>query len=185
MFAKKTTASPMPIVRRELGCPPGACISVADVMVIDTPYLPSHLFRIPSFDIVLPVGISFYTFHTITYIVDSARGVIKPTRNSFEFSCYVSLFSQLVTGPIVRFRQVKQDLENIDQAKRGSDLETGISILASGSWSVYTQPPSFAPTCSSCPKLQVFRFREPPSPLPSATFAQPQNIKTDKSHLSK
>src|SRR4051794_18775538 len=47
--------------------------------------------RIPAWDIVLPVGISFYTFHTITYIVDSHRGVIKPTRNFFEFSCYVSL----------------------------------------------------------------------------------------------
>lgn len=52
----------------------------------------SHL-RASLFDIVLPIGISFYTFHTITYIVDSYRGVIEPTRNIFEFSCYVSFFS--------------------------------------------------------------------------------------------
>ena len=42
--------------------------------------------HLPVLDIVLPVGISFYTFHTITYIVDSYRGVITPTRNFFEFS---------------------------------------------------------------------------------------------------
>src|SRR5688572_16047637 len=63
---------------------------------------------VPHLNIILPIGISFYTFHTITYIVDSYRGVITPTRNIFEFSAYVSLFSQLVAGPIVRFRQLEQ-----------------------------------------------------------------------------
>ena len=74
--------------------------------------------RIPAWDVVLPVGISFYTFHTITYIVDSYRGVIRPTRNLFEFPAYVSLFSQLVAGPIVRFRQIEEDLENMGHADR-------------------------------------------------------------------
>jgi D-alanyl-lipoteichoic acid acyltransferase DltB (MBOAT superfamily) len=76
-------------------------------------------------DIVLPVGISFYTFHTITYIVDSYRRVITPTRNLFEFSCYVCLFAQLVAGPIVRFRQIEADLENIAQADRSKYLDIG------------------------------------------------------------
>ncbi|MGH7397696.1 MAG: hypothetical protein ACRELW_09170, partial [Candidatus Rokuibacteriota bacterium] len=67
--------------------------------------------RFPSLNIVLPVGISFYTFHTISYVVDSYRKVVTPTRNLFEFSAYVSLFSQLVAGPIVRFRQIERDLE--------------------------------------------------------------------------
>ena len=74
--------------------------------------------QLPHLNIILPVGISFYTFHTITYIVDAYRGVIKPTRNFFEFSTYVSLFSQLVAGPIVRFRQIEQDLENLNTASR-------------------------------------------------------------------
>src|SRR2546427_7247012 len=73
---------------------------------------------LPILNIVLPVGISFYTFHTITYIIDSYRGVITPTRNFFKFAAYVSLFSQLVAGPIVRFRQIDQDFENIDRATR-------------------------------------------------------------------
>jgi alginate O-acetyltransferase complex protein AlgI len=88
--------------------------------------------NIPAIQIVLPVGISFYTFHTITYIVDTYRGVIKPTRNFFEFSSYVSLFSQLVAGPIVRFRQIEKDLENIDHAARRDGLDIGWSFFVIG-----------------------------------------------------
>ena len=88
--------------------------------------------RIPAWDVVLPVGISFYTFHTITYIVDSYRGVIRPTRNLFEFSAYVSLFSQLVAGPIVRFRQIEEDLENLGHADRRRWLGLGVSFFITG-----------------------------------------------------
>lgn len=83
-------------------------------------------------DVILPVGISFYTFHTITYIVDCYRGVIKPTRNLFEFAAYVSLFSQLVAGPIVRFRQIEEDLENLGHADRTRWLPLGISFFVFG-----------------------------------------------------
>ena len=86
----------------------------------------------PSLDIVLPIGISFYTFHTLTYIVDGYRGAIVPTRNFFEFSAYVSLFSQLVAGPIVRFREIEKDLEHIDRADRAAALERGWSFLVIG-----------------------------------------------------
>lgn len=87
---------------------------------------------LPALNIILPIGISFYTFHTITYIVDSYRGVIKPTRNFFEFAAYVSLFSQLVAGPIVRFRQVEQDLENLGTADRGRWLPQGLCFFVLG-----------------------------------------------------
>ena len=82
--------------------------------------------------IILPVGISFYTFHTITYIVDSYRRAITPTRDLLEFSCYVSLFSQLVAGPIVRFSQIERDLENIDHSDRGRGWAPGWSLFALG-----------------------------------------------------
>lgn len=88
--------------------------------------------QVPHLDIVLPIGISFYTFHTITYIVDSYRGVITPTRNIFEFASYVSLFSQLVAGPIVRFRQIEEDLENLGVASRTRWLSKGISFFVIG-----------------------------------------------------
>jgi alginate O-acetyltransferase complex protein AlgI len=87
---------------------------------------------VPVWNIVLPVGISFYTFHTITYIVDSYRGVIRPTRNLFEFSAYVSLFSQLVAGPIVRFRQIEEDLEGLGTADRKRWLTLGLSFFVTG-----------------------------------------------------
>ena len=87
---------------------------------------------IPHWNIVLPIGISFYTFHTITYIVDSYRGSIKPTRNIFEFSAYVSLFSQLVAGPIVRFRQIEEDFERLGQADRTRWLGLGVSFFVLG-----------------------------------------------------
>ena len=96
----------------------------------------AHLFGrnipLPHLDIILPIGISFYTFHTITYIVDSYRGVIRPTRNLFEFSAYVSLFSQLVAGPIVRFRQIEADLESLGSQDRRRWLDLGVSFFITG-----------------------------------------------------
>lgn len=88
--------------------------------------------RWPIPDIILPVGISFYTFHTISYIVDSYRRTIRPTRNLFEFAAYVSLFSQLVAGPIVRFRQIEEDLENLGAADRTRWLPLGVSFFLYG-----------------------------------------------------
>lgn len=87
---------------------------------------------IPALQIVLPVGISFYTFHTITYIVDSYRRTIRPTRNVFEFAAYVSLFSQLVAGPIVRFRQIEEDLESLGSADRTRWLGKGVGFFLVG-----------------------------------------------------
>lgn len=89
-------------------------------------------FRAPHLDIVLPIGISFYTFHTISYIVDCYRGVVRPTKRFFEFSTYVSLFSQLVAGPIVRFRQIEQDLDSIGTSDRTRWLARGFSFFAIG-----------------------------------------------------
>ena len=83
-------------------------------------------------DVVLPIGISFYTFHTISYIVDCYRGTIRPTTKFFEFSAYVSLFSQLVAGPIVRFRQIEHDLENLGHADRTRWLALGLSFFVFG-----------------------------------------------------
>jgi alginate O-acetyltransferase complex protein AlgI len=87
---------------------------------------------VPHYNIILPIGISFYTFHTISYIVDSYRRQITPTRNVFEFAAYVSLFSQLVAGPIVRFRQIEEDLENLGSADRTRWLSKGVRFFIIG-----------------------------------------------------
>ena len=82
--------------------------------------------------ILLPIGISFYTFHTITYIVDCYRGDVRPTRDFFEFASYVSFFAQLVAGPIARFRQVESDFEGLGGADRRAGLERGWSFFTIG-----------------------------------------------------
>ncbi|MEO8593558.1 MAG: MBOAT family O-acyltransferase [Candidatus Solibacter sp.] len=86
----------------------------------------------PLLDIVLPIGISFYTFHTISYIVDVAAGRVKAARNLFEYLTYVSLFSQLVAGPIVRYRQIEEDLEHIDGPPREDWIARGIGFFVMG-----------------------------------------------------
>jgi alginate O-acetyltransferase complex protein AlgI len=60
--------------------------------------------------ITLPLGISFYTFQSMSYTIDIYRGEAKPVRNFITFACYVSMFPQLVAGPIVRFREVADQL---------------------------------------------------------------------------
>ena len=59
-------------------------------------YVPPHL------DVFLPIGISFYTFHSLSYTLDVYRGVCAPTRSLRDFTLAVSFFPQLVAGPIVR-----------------------------------------------------------------------------------
>lgn len=86
----------------------------------------------PLLDIVLPIGISFYTFHTISYIVDVADGRVRPTRNLFEYLTYVGLFSQLVAGPIVRFRQIEDDLEHVDAPPRSDYMAKGLGFFVVG-----------------------------------------------------
>jgi len=73
--------------------------------------------------VVLPVGISFYTFQSMSYPIDIYRGAGRPTRRLIDFACYVSLFPQLIAGPIVRYHEVADQLEsrthNVDKAARG------------------------------------------------------------------
>ncbi|HQH80932.1 MAG TPA: MBOAT family protein, partial [bacterium] len=57
-------------------------------------------------DIILPVGISFYTFQTMSYSIDVYRREIKPTRNFLDFALFVSFFPQLVAGPIERAKHL-------------------------------------------------------------------------------
>ena len=62
--------------------------------------------------VLLPVGISFYTFQAMSYTVDVWRGDAPPVKNFATFACYVSLFPQLVAGPIVRYNTVAEELDS-------------------------------------------------------------------------
>jgi alginate O-acetyltransferase complex protein AlgI len=74
--------------------------------------------NIPYFNIILPLGISFYTFQTLSYSIDVYRGIIKPERNFVVYATYISFFPQLVAGPILRAGQVIDQLK----VKRMFDL---------------------------------------------------------------
>jgi alginate O-acetyltransferase complex protein AlgI len=60
--------------------------------------------------VVLPLGISFYTFQSMSYSIDVYRGQARALRNFIDFACYVSLFPQLVAGPIIRFSEIEDQL---------------------------------------------------------------------------
>lgn len=79
--------------------------------------------NIPDFTIPLPIGISFYTFQTMSYTIDVYRGDTPAQKNIVSFGTYVSLFPQLIAGPIVRYRDVADQLdsrhENIEQFTLG------------------------------------------------------------------
>lgn len=63
-------------------------------------------------DVILPLGISFYTFQTMSYTIDVYRGHIKADRNFINFATYVTLFPQLIAGPIVRYKEIQLELKN-------------------------------------------------------------------------
>ena len=67
---------------------------------------------IPLLNLALPVGISFYTFQSLSYTIDVYRGQVPPQRSLIRFGTYVSLFPQLIAGPIVRYVDVARELES-------------------------------------------------------------------------
>ncbi len=75
---------------------------------------------IPDFMLILPVGISFYTFQSMSYTIDAYRGRLKPTKNILQFFAYLSMFPQLVAGPIVRAKDLLPQLKVV---RKVSSLE--------------------------------------------------------------
>ena len=60
----------------------------------------------------LPIGISFFTFHAISYLIDIWRGVSRVQRNPLDLALYLALFPQLIAGPIIRYHDIDEQLEN-------------------------------------------------------------------------
>lgn len=85
----------------------------------------------PLLHLILPVGISFYTFQTLSYTIDIYRGRLKPARNLLEFATYVAFFPQLVAGPIVR---ASEFLPQFDRPPRlgAMGAQTGIYLIVRG-----------------------------------------------------
>jgi alginate O-acetyltransferase complex protein AlgI len=62
--------------------------------------------------VLLPIGISFHTFQSMSYVIDVYRGDVRPVRSVLEVLCYVTMFPPLVAGPIVRYRDVQAEMRD-------------------------------------------------------------------------
>jgi len=89
------------------------------------------IYHAPDFNIILPIGISFYTFQTISYTIDAYRRDIKPDHGLIDFSLYVTFFPQLVAGPIVRASQFLPQCDRQPVIRR-HELVWGIYLLIFG-----------------------------------------------------
>ena len=85
---------------------------------------------IPALQIPLPIGISFYTFQAMSYLIDLYRGDVPVQRNIISFGTYVSLFPQLIAGPIVRMRTVVGELA--DRRENFDDFSSGVKRFVTG-----------------------------------------------------
>ena len=65
---------------------------------------------LPIRKISLPIGISFYTFQALSYIIDLYRGKFRAQKNLISFACYITMFPQLIAGPIVRYESIERQL---------------------------------------------------------------------------
>ncbi|MEG2658268.1 MAG: hypothetical protein RSA04_02940 [Clostridiales bacterium] len=78
----------------------------------------------------LPIGISFYTFQALAYIIDIYRKEIEAQRNIIYFGTYISFFPQLIAGPIVRYQEIAHDL--IFRQENLTDFNDGVRLFIIG-----------------------------------------------------
>jgi alginate O-acetyltransferase complex protein AlgI len=104
--------------------------------------------RIPEFMLLLPVGISFYTFQSMSYTIDVYKGGLKPTRNVLHFFAYLALFPQLVAGPIVRARDL---LPQLMELRPTNELErwNGFKLIIIGYFKKVVLADNIAPMVNS------------------------------------
>lgn len=117
----------------------------ADFAITQFNILGQHfdLTQIPLLNLALPIGISFYTFHSITYTVSIYRGQMSPAKSFVEYGIFVAFFPQLVAGPILRAKdflpQLREKIENFEAGTRlrqilinNSNIKLGVTLMAFG-----------------------------------------------------
>ena len=83
-----------------------------------------------AFKITLPLGISFYTFQSMSYSIDVYRGEARAIRNFVDFACFVAMFPQLVAGPIIRFADIAEQLQQREHTL--TRFARGVTFLSVG-----------------------------------------------------
>src|ERR1700726_729971 len=114
------------------------------------------IYQPPHLDILLPVGISFYTFHSLSYTLDIYRGVLQPTRSLRDFVLAVSFFPQLVAGPIVRAGDFLPQLVHPPRLKTNQFL-WGLALMTLGLFEKIV----LADTLLSGPADRIFGYAGP------------------------
>jgi alginate O-acetyltransferase complex protein AlgI len=111
----------------------------------------AHLFggNFPVVALVQPIGISFYTFHQISYVVDIYRGERRPLRNPVSFVTYIAMFPQLAAGPIVRYKEIADQLPQ-QRTHRLDDIAAGFPRFALGLTKKVVIADSLAPMVNAC-----------------------------------
>ena len=86
--------------------------------------------EMPVLNLALPIGISFYTFQAMSYVVDVYRGDVQPQKNIISFGTYIALFPQLIAGPIVRYKTIDEQLS--ERSISAEKLSKGIVVFIIG-----------------------------------------------------
>lgn len=105
--------------------------------------------ELPTVSLALPIGISFYTFHHISYVVDVYRGERPALRDKVSFIAYIAMFPQLVAGPIVRYREIADQLRQ-QRSHRLDDIAAGFPRFALGLCKKVVIADSLAPLVDAC-----------------------------------
>ena len=87
---------------------------------------------LPTLHILLPIGISFYTFNSMSYTIDIFRRRIEPTNSVLEYTTFVALFPHLIAGPIVRFADLGPQLRRLTPRLTSDDAARGAFLLSCG-----------------------------------------------------
>jgi alginate O-acetyltransferase complex protein AlgI len=103
----------------------------------------------PVTHLVLPIGISFYTFHHISYVVDVYRGERHALRDPVSFVTYIAMFPQLIAGPIVRYREISDQLPQL-RSHRLDDIAAGFPRFALGLCKKAIIADSLSPFVNAC-----------------------------------
>ena len=126
--------------------------------------------EIPYLELVLPIGISFYTFQTIGYTVDVYRGKLEPSKSFLEFALFVSFFPQLVAGPIIRASDFLPQIRNkISNLSNNSILQI---------FSIEQRNFKFGATLIAIGFLKKMFFADNIAPLVNDIFANPLNAES-------
>jgi D-alanyl-lipoteichoic acid acyltransferase DltB (MBOAT superfamily) len=90
---------------------------------------------LPIFAVILPLGISFYTFESMSYVIDVYRGVAKPARTYLNYTCFISFFPHLICGPIIRSSDLLHQFRDPNWLRPGPDwdqVHIGLILFSAG-----------------------------------------------------